>query len=182
MAFSLFGTAFTDGVDVVSAGFLNWVRTNLVKAIDGTGGGAYTPSSTIDIGGQGLGASILRGALTLTGSNAAIEYRFSDNSTAYSVGGGGPTLAAGADFYRFTGALTGTGAINFTLPSPAGRVGQLLTIYVDANLSSDATAVVTPFSGSALGFSAPANEHSFITWLAAGTSLYVPVAWSSNYS
>ncbi len=50
MTLPTWATPFTDNVSVVSAAFLNsYVRTQIPKAIDGVGGGIYTPSDAIEI-------------------------------------------------------------------------------------------------------------------------------------
>lgn len=55
MTLPLWSTVFADNNSVVSAAFLNgYVRTQIPKAIDGVGGGAYSPAAAIEIGGLGL--------------------------------------------------------------------------------------------------------------------------------
>lgn len=58
MTLPTYNTAFTDNVSTISADFLNnYVRTQIPKAIDGVGGSngsPYTPSTVIDIQGQGI--------------------------------------------------------------------------------------------------------------------------------
>lgn len=85
MSFALYGSAFVAGVTKVGADFLNNIRTAVSRAVDGTGGGAYTPSATIDIDGAGMnigaagGAGLVTcrrtGALTVAGNSATTTWR-----------------------------------------------------------------------------------------------------------
>lgn len=69
MTLPLYSTPFTDNVSVISADFLNnYVRTQIPKAIDGVGGGTYTPTVVIDI--QGTAGVKISG----TGSAARLQY------------------------------------------------------------------------------------------------------------
>jgi hypothetical protein len=55
MTLPTWATPFSDNVSTVSAAFLNgYVRTQIPKAVDGVGGGAYSPAVQLDIGGAGL--------------------------------------------------------------------------------------------------------------------------------
>lgn len=55
MTLPTYATAFTDNISEIPADFLNnYVRTQIPKAVDGVGGGAYAPATQIDIGGSGL--------------------------------------------------------------------------------------------------------------------------------
>lgn len=54
MTISIYGSAFTDGISVVSSGFLNWVRTGLPTCID-EGGGTHTLTSELILDGKALG-------------------------------------------------------------------------------------------------------------------------------
>ena len=47
----------TDDLSTISAATVNSWRANMAKAVDGVGGGAYSPSSAIEIGGAGLKVS-----------------------------------------------------------------------------------------------------------------------------
>lgn len=51
MSFTLYATPFVDGTSRVPSVWLNKVRVDTSQAIDGAGGGAYTPTAKIQIGG-----------------------------------------------------------------------------------------------------------------------------------
>lgn len=53
--FTTYTPAFTDDDTVVPASYLNRIRVDIGNAIDGAGGGSYTPSSVINIQGAGFG-------------------------------------------------------------------------------------------------------------------------------
>lgn len=54
MSFTLWATAFTNSVSTVSAEFLNKVRVDLSRALDGVNGGTYTLASLLTLMGSGL--------------------------------------------------------------------------------------------------------------------------------
>jgi hypothetical protein len=76
-------TAFVDNVSTVTAAFLNdYVRTQIPKAIDGAGGGAYTPTAVIDIQGTaGIKISCTGSAARLQYSSRSITRHFAFNAT-----------------------------------------------------------------------------------------------------
>jgi hypothetical protein len=61
---------FTNGISTIGQDFLSWVKTNLVKAVDGVGGSngtAYAPATTIEIEGEGISSTNIK-ASTFTGA------------------------------------------------------------------------------------------------------------------
>lgn len=73
MTLPTWATPFTDNVSVISADFLNsYVRTQIPKAIDGVGGGIYTPSAVIEIQGTA--------GLKLNGSGSALRLQYGSES------------------------------------------------------------------------------------------------------
>jgi hypothetical protein len=89
MTLPTWNTAFTDNVSDISADFLNsYVRTQIPKAIDGVGGGTYTPAAAVVINGAGLSATVASGN-TLTLSSGSTYTR----STAETLSGAGATTA-----------------------------------------------------------------------------------------
>jgi hypothetical protein len=100
MTLPTYNTAFVDDVSTIPADFLNsYVRTQIPKAIDGTGGGTYTPSATIEIqgttgltiNGSGSAARLRYGSRSLTRAQSAMLY----NATAGTFGLGGINVGAG---------------------------------------------------------------------------------------
>jgi len=69
MTLATWNAPFTDNVSLVPAVFLNdYVRTQIPRAIDGVGGGTYTPTVVIDIQGTaGL-------KISCTGAAARLQY------------------------------------------------------------------------------------------------------------
>jgi hypothetical protein len=55
-------TSFTDDLSTVTADTLNTWRANFPKCVDGAAGGAYTPTSAVQIGGSGLELTETSGA------------------------------------------------------------------------------------------------------------------------
>lgn len=55
MSFTTWASAFVDGVDTISAAFLNQIRVDVGRAVDGNAGGTYTPSGTLAINGAAGG-------------------------------------------------------------------------------------------------------------------------------
>jgi len=47
--------AVVDDTTVISASLLNYFRVNVARALDGVGGGSYTPSAVINVQGAGFG-------------------------------------------------------------------------------------------------------------------------------
>lgn len=94
--------AFVNDVSTISQTFLNWLRTNVQKAVDGTDGGSYTPTSLLTIAGSGI-AGIVGGTLTL-GSDGRAPLRLDDAT----LGDSNTTFRAGSisDVYRFAGNVT----------------------------------------------------------------------------
>jgi len=76
MSFTLYMPAFVDDVSVIPAAFLNKVRVDSSRAIDGTSGGAYAPAASLDIGGAGVDMQglnhLLTGGLTVTGAGSNV--------------------------------------------------------------------------------------------------------------
>lgn len=183
MAFSLFGSAFTDNVTVVTAAFLNYLRTSISQAIDGTGGGSYAPSSTIDIGGQGLGDSNLRGALTVVGSGG-IFARFRDETAT----SGSVSITEADDVVRFTGTITGD--VTITLPTdiaegriiyvvgatPGSSAFDLNFRYEKSDTTFQALATIQGGADGLVGFVSTGNDtnHEWVVFQAnaAVTSIY----------
>jgi len=81
MTISLWSTVFVDSVMSIPAAFLNYVRTNLPRAVDGVGGGVITPSSVIEVqgtaglkvNGSGSAARLQYGAETLTRAQTSLH-------------------------------------------------------------------------------------------------------------
>lgn len=67
MAFTLWPTAFVAGVTQVTAAFLNQIRVDVSRALDGLNGGTYTLASLLELAGAGLKVS---GPLTATSTTA----------------------------------------------------------------------------------------------------------------
>lgn len=60
MSFSTWASVFVDNVSTISAAFLNQIRVDIGRAIDGTGGGTYTPTAPITVSGaQGISVETL---------------------------------------------------------------------------------------------------------------------------
>ncbi len=72
MTISLWNPPFTDGIFTISAAFLNYLRTNLPKALDAVNGGIVTPAAPIDIRGTA--------GLIIGGSGAAARLQYSSRS------------------------------------------------------------------------------------------------------
>lgn len=73
---------WTEELDSLTAQELDSLDNNLVKAIDGDGGGTYSPTNPIIIGGAGiqinrLGDSVLSGNFQFSGDNACMRWRYS---------------------------------------------------------------------------------------------------------
>lgn len=97
MTLPTWATPFTDDLSLVTAEFLNgYVRTQIPKALDGVGGGTYTPVVTLSIQGEGLefvvksgktitlnsGSTVARsGKEVLTGAGATTAWRIVDGAT-----------------------------------------------------------------------------------------------------
>jgi hypothetical protein len=128
MSIPAWASAFTDNVTVVTASFLNWVRTNLPKAVDGVGGGTYTPSDTITINGAGLRSdnihtSTVTGSLTVEGAL--------DCETTLNVDGA-TTVAA----------LTASGLVTTTSKLLLSGTGAGIRYRVNATEIADANATI----------------------------------------
>lgn len=89
MTLPTYATAFTDNTSTISADFLNsYVRTQIPKAIDGVGGGSYSPAVAVTIGGAGLSAIVASGSTFDLQAGATYTRR-----TAESLVGVGATTA-----------------------------------------------------------------------------------------
>lgn len=53
--FPTYTPAFTNDVSLIPAAYLNQIRIDVGRAIDGAGGGSYAPSAAIDVQGSGFG-------------------------------------------------------------------------------------------------------------------------------
>lgn len=99
MTISLWSTVFTDNVSTIPAAFLNFVRTNLAKAVDGVGGGVITPSAVLEvqgtagfkINGSGTAARLQYGSRSLSRVQTGLLW----NVTAGSFNAGLITVGAG---------------------------------------------------------------------------------------
>lgn len=56
MSFTTWASAFTDDVSTITAAFLNQIRVDVGRAVDGNAGGTYTPSAVLAINGAGGGS------------------------------------------------------------------------------------------------------------------------------
>lgn len=85
MAFVTWPTAFTDDVSSIPAAALNQWRVDLGRAVDGNAGGAYLPTSVIEIGNAGLKAGgvtkVLLGTRTVTRLSEPIPCDFTGSTT-----------------------------------------------------------------------------------------------------
>ncbi len=118
MAFTTYTPAFTDDVSVIPAAYLNQIRVDMGRAIDGTNGGTYTPTADIIING---GFSVQLGGTTklklasrsITRMQSAI---MSDGTTVHT--GNSALVAPGATWYQ-------------SLLIPNGAVVTALTAYIN---------------------------------------------------
>jgi hypothetical protein len=68
MSFSLWATAFTDNISTISAEFLNKIRVDLSRALDGTNGGTYTLLSDLILNGAAVAIEVLEASgITVVG-------------------------------------------------------------------------------------------------------------------
>lgn len=96
MSFAAYGSVFVDGISVVPAGYLNFVRTSLQSAVDGIGGGTYALTAPLTFSGQ---------LVTLDDLTLVDDLIVGDDAT---VGGDlGVTGAITGASAAVTGALTG---------------------------------------------------------------------------
>jgi hypothetical protein len=105
MTIPTWATPFTDNTSLIPASFLNdYVRTQLPKALDGTGGGTYSPSVVIEIQGtaglkvNGIGTArrLQYGSESLTRVQLGPLENRSANTVSYSV----ISVAAGQVAYQ----------------------------------------------------------------------------------
>ena len=142
--FSLWPTTFVAQFTAVTAAFLNKVRVDLSRAIDGTAGGLYTPSPAVEIGGDGLevsGPAVLSGAstisladVTLSGTNKLKLASRSITRMLPLVGTAGDaptTWTQPGTNANISNLLTGGGIFAIPLDLPHGQVLQTIEIDYD---------------------------------------------------
>lgn len=124
MTLPTWATPFTDNTSTIPADFLNsYVRTQIPRAIDGVGGGIYTPSTVIDIQGTaGL-------KLSATGSAARLQYGSRSISRVSTALINNPT--AGTIAVAYNDVAAGDTASTALDRLPNNSVLATLQVYVD---------------------------------------------------
>lgn len=123
MTLLTYPTVFADNSSTVTAEFLNtYIRTELPKAIDGVGGGVYTPTAPIDIDGAN-GIRVLASHNYRLGSRAVIRQQTLD---------GGPDVEANwvrvGSGYGIWSNLVALKILSIPLDLPHGQVLDSLHI------------------------------------------------------
>lgn len=95
MTLPTWATPFSDNISTIPAAFLDgYVRTQIPKAIDGVGGGAYSPAVQLDIGGAGLKLSNGNQLSYSSRSISRVQTGLLHNTTAGTFGAGLITVSA----------------------------------------------------------------------------------------
>lgn len=167
MAFTLWTPAFTDFISLVPAAFLNKIRTELAQAIDGAGGGDYTPTSKIRI----LGTEGVEWAGTSNGAWPRVSSRTVTQHVPLVIVGTSqadiPSTATDAHQRIALSDIANVQAVRTTEASAAGNYTWLsLGRPPDG---STMTQVVVKTKGTAGGASNPADKATYkiIRWAAA---------------
>jgi hypothetical protein len=184
-------SGWSDDISTITATEINTIDLNQSRAIDGTGGGTYTPSGALTFGGAGgvtiantntltvagamtvSGTQTLSGQLVLSGSGAAILYRVlslpDSNLT---------VLGRQYDVLLVPSNLTATRL--YTLTSTGAQVGHVVRI-VRADVNMGNTAPSAFGANLDLGGTGPwamrPSKWSYVHVLWTG-SQWQPVAWS----
>lgn len=198
MTLPTYALAFTDNVSQVSQDFLNlYVRTQIPKAVDGVGGGAYSPAVTLSIQGEGLefvvksgktitlnsGSIVARsGKEVLSGAGATTAWRTADGAA------GDTTYDVTYDEVRAPASASGSPTIytlrDATSPAPVAgnrirfsRNGAALTNSIRIIRETGSTILAT--LGSSSGSFA---EFCFATAPTDATARWRLVAWGGDVS
>lgn len=87
MSFTTYTPAFSDDITTIPAAFLNQIRVDMGRAVDGTNGGTYTPAAALIIGGSGLQMSGTSKLLLASRSLTRVQTSFmTDGTTVSSTG------------------------------------------------------------------------------------------------
>lgn len=136
MAFTTFVPAFVNDSMTIPASYLNQIRIDMGRALDGNAGGLYTPSSILEIDGSGIrsdtatfdGTTTISGTATITAATT-----FSSNVTftnASSTQQAGPLILAttlGRLRMRIDVATLGDGSDDLTIENDVWLVTGALT-------------------------------------------------------
>lgn len=114
--------AFVNDVSTITETFLNWLRVQLQKAIDGVDGGTYTPLNLLTIAGAGL-AGIIGGKLSF-GANGRFTVRVDTTSL-----GDSATTFRGSDLAEIYFAdVNLTGIHNWDIDDTSSEEGELCLV------------------------------------------------------
>ena len=141
MSFALYtATPFTSGVTVVSSGFLDYLRTTFLDAVDGSGGGTYALTAPLTFTSQ----LVTMDDLTLTDALIAVSGTFSGNVGA--VDGTFSGAVTAGDALYVTGVISPslTGSVNNWAPSGFANASVI-------RIGSDGVYNITGLAGGTAG-------------------------------
>jgi hypothetical protein len=155
--------------DLITVAQINGIDVNQSRAVDGTGGGVYTPSADIDIDGtEGLVVSADSG-LTVTGT-AGLIVSGTNTGLTCSASGGAAFSGAGAVAISCTNGATVSGAGTLTASCTGGLVvsgaGGITLSTAGANITLASRSVTRTQS------LAGAPDLLFANWVSNGVDWY----------
>jgi hypothetical protein len=172
---------WTDDIDTITGSEITNIDVNLSNAIDGGAGGAYTPSSTITIGGSGVRIlngvrTVMNGPVILQGAQASIQYRLdtttispSGVATSFTVDTSNDVYIASAECGAICRVAINISQVGFIAPQDGYRMvikkfrGNPVTDVAELSLRQDVVAGPTIITLPALSALVPPSNNNNVS-------------------